>query len=110
MHDLSPNSNKLIAYDGILARENGNEVPVMKDVTAVVAGTSNTVNARLNFMQRMPRIRKCRISPLWGGTEDKRGDIGEHRCLRMFMITTRRSYENPEDALLEPYDSVDVFL
>ena len=41
MHDLSPNSNKLIAYDGILARENGNEVPVMKDVTAVVAKQSN---------------------------------------------------------------------
>ena len=41
MYDLSPNSNKLIAYDGILARENGNEVPVMKDVTAVVAKQSN---------------------------------------------------------------------
>ena len=41
MHDLSLNSNKLIAYDGILARENGNEVPVMKDVTAVVAKQSN---------------------------------------------------------------------
>jgi len=41
MHDLSPNFNKLIAYDGILARENGNEVPVMKDATAVVAKQSN---------------------------------------------------------------------
>ena len=41
MHDLSPNSNKLVAYDGVLARENGNEVPVMKDITAVVAKQSN---------------------------------------------------------------------
>jgi hypothetical protein len=39
MHDLSPNFNKLIAYDGILARENGDEVPVMKDVTAVAPVT-----------------------------------------------------------------------
>jgi hypothetical protein len=37
---LAPNSNKLLAYDGILARENGNEVPVMNDITAVVVKQS----------------------------------------------------------------------
>jgi hypothetical protein len=40
MHHLSPNSNKLFAYDGILARENGDEVSAMKDITAVAANQS----------------------------------------------------------------------
>ena len=63
MHDLSPNFNKLIAYDGILARENGNEVPVMKDVTAVVGKQSNQKYETL----------KCSKNETISATTDKSG-------------------------------------